>query len=574
MKRSASRSKRERSHRSAVSRKDCRVPASPVRSIVERSCTWNTADLVRQLWPSVVPSILEPPRCRAAFLLFALALSGCSAIRSFSSPEGTGERSSAERKSELAELTGPSGFWTASQKHEAVPKESASGGVTTEQPAPTPKESERPGLRLSPLDLATALDLAATGNRRIAATRAEVRAAAAGVAVVRGTLLPKTTASGRYDWYSSDQQVVADFPPGILPPGVPQPEIIIQAADFGLLNSRLALPIDLSGELWATLRAAQAGYRGAKAQAWATTLEQQLAVLQAYYGLLEAEQLVAVSDQTIESYAEQLRQARLRVGIGRTTRNEMLIVEVALAEAEQERLRRRLAVKELRRRLNEAVGLEISSPTPVVDVRVFPDLPPVEEALRLAQSNNPLLTALLEDRTRLLETETALQRSRLPLFSGGAQAAYNSSGLFEPDLLGGGFVGLEWDLGTDLQRESRIAEVRAQLERVRLVLEGELRALEAGVLRACEAVEERLAAYRTAEVAVGQAEENLRIRSRQLEAGRADSEDILIAESLLSRQRAVLATALYAAHIRRGELQRLIGLPIDGVLSGPNEVKP
>ena len=76
------------------------------------------------------------------------------------------------------------------------------------------------------------------------------------------------------------------------------------------------------------------------------------------------------------------------------------------------------------------------------------------------------------------------------------------------------------------------------------------------------AAEERLAAYRTAQSAVEQAEENLRIRRQQFDAGRAQSDDVLIAENLLSQQRATLATALYQAHVRKAELQRLIGLPI------------
>ena len=38
---------------------------------------------------------------------------------------------------------------------------------------------------------------------------------------------------------------------------------------------------------------------------------------------------------------------------------------------------------------------------------------------------------------------------------------------------------------------------------------------------------------------------------------------MLIAERLLTEQRATLATALYQAHTRRAALQRLMGLPID-----------
>ena len=67
----------------------------------------------------------------------------------------------------------------------------------------------------------------------------------------------------------------------------------------------------------------------------------------------------------------------------------------------------------------------------------------------------------------------------------------------------------------------------------------------------------------SARLALGQAEENLRIRNQQFDVGRATSEDVLDAQALLERQRATLARALYDAHTRRAELQQLMGLPLD-----------
>ncbi len=68
-------------------------------------------------------------------------------------------------------------------------------------------------------------------------------------------------------------------------------------------------------------------------------------------------------------------------------------------------------------------------------------------------------------------------------------------------------------------------------------------------------------------VAVEQAEENLRIRRQQFDAGRATSEDVLDADTLLAVQRAALASALYQAHMRRAELQQLMGQPLEELLA-------
>jgi outer membrane protein TolC len=58
----------------------------------------------------------------------------------------------------------------------------------------------------------------------------------------------------------------------------------------------------------------------------------------------------------------------------------------------------------------------------------------------------------------------------------------------------------------------------------------------------------------------------LRIRREQFGYGRATSDDVLDAQALLTLERATLATALYQAHIRRAELQQLIGLPLEDAL--------
>src|SRR4029077_8300464 len=96
-----------------------------------------------------------------------------------------------------------------------------------------------------------------------------------------------------------------------------------------------------------------------------------------------------------------------------------------------------------------------------------------------------------------------------------------------------------------------------------IALERELRELEAAVRTTQHAAEERLAAAEAARVGVAQAEETLRVRRDQFAAGRATSDDVLDANTLLAGERAVLATALYQAHARRAELQQLIGLPLD-----------
>jgi len=471
----------------------------------------------------------------------AVMLAACSLTR----PEGDGGWSPERRRQELSARAAAAGVdFGAGERGEA-----AAGG------------SVAPRLPAEPLDLPRALALALRGNPAITEAALEVDAARARVGDARGRLLPATIGSGRYTWYSDAQRVaVAAEISQLL--GRPL-SFEIREADFGVVNATTTLPLDFSGEILNTLRAAQAGYRGEQARRWATTLEQQTRVVRAYFQLLEAQRLHTVTEQTVGVDRQQLANAQQRYDHGRLTKNELLVVQVALRNAEEQLIQRQLAIDQGRWQLNQAVGLPVNAPTEIVDVSSNPVVPAADEVLRSAYGHNPVIQSLVEEQQRLEANITTLARSRLPRFNAGGAVDYNSSNIFQPQTIGSGFVGFSVDLGTDTRREAQITEAHTQAERNRVAIERQLRELEAAVRSNRDAAAERLSALAAAEVAVGQAEENLRIRQQQFEAGRAESEDVLNAEALLSAQRATLASARYQAHTRRAELQQLLGLPLE-----------
>lgn len=426
-------------------------------------------------------------------------------------------------------------------------------------------EPSTPSATLSgPLTLGEALTLAATRNRRIAGAEKQLDVVREGVWDARGRLLPATTGSGRYTWYTDPLSNRVTFPPGVLPAGA-NPAITIRETEVGILNGTVSVPIDLWGELRQNLAAAQAGYRGERARVWATRLDEQVLVVRSYFRLLEARRLRVVSEQTLAAQRRQSTSAESRFEGGRLMKNELLIVQVALRNAEHELMRRDLEIADARWTLNQAIGVSVDAPTEVVDVTDRPVIPSVEEALAQTWAANPVVVALIEEQQRLEATASALARGRLPRLSGGGAVDWSSSDILQPQEIGSGFVGFSWDVGTDTRREAQIAQARIAAERNRIALEGELRGLEATVRFVHQAAAERLAALDAAEAAVGQAEENLRIREQQFDAGRATSDDVLVAEAVLARERATLATALYQAHTRRAELQQLMGTSLEAL---------
>jgi len=478
----------------------------------------------------------------AACVIVVASLSGCGTVKTLTRPEGDGGWNEAQRRQELG-------------------RRAAAASVNLGGP---PASASNPSAPERPLDLATVLDLARHRSHQVREAERRLEAARERVAGARGRLLPSTVTSGRYSWYSDEQATQVDLPPQAIEQlGGTPPTVRVREADMGAVNATVNLPLDFSGEILQLLRAAQAGYRGERARLWATTLEQQTRAARAYFELLEGQRLRDVTEQTIALNRQQLTDAEARFRAGRLTRNEVLVVQVAMRDIEQRLVQRELAIDRARWTLNQTIGLPVDAPTQLVDVTVRPTLPPIEEVLRLAYSSNPLLLSLQEEQQRLEATATSLARGRFPSFSAGGAIDYSTSSLLQPQDIGSGFVGFNWDLGTDTRRESQIAEALIAAGENRLRIEGQLRELEEALLFTHRAMEERLAALDAASAAIGQAEENLRIRREQFRAGRAASEDVLGAEALLAAQRAMLASALYQAHMRRADLQQLIGREFD-----------
>ncbi len=485
---------------------------------------------------------LVPVLAAATMLLW-----GCASL----GPDGGGGWSAEQRRSELARAKA---LATRSSSSAAAPAadDDTSAGVAPATPIPPTGRT---------LDLAEALALASRANRGIGAAQAGVDAAAAEVDVTRAALLPTSSVRASYNWYSDPLTNTVDIDPALFPAGTALPVVTVRQKDFTNLNAAARLAIDLSGELRRALGAAQAGFRAERARAWATRLDEERSVVTSYLGYLEAMRLRDVAAQSAALRDRQLADATSQFDQGRLTRNGVLVVQVAVSDSRQRLLQQENVVEERRRALNRVVGLEIDAPTRVSDVAGRPALPRVEDAVLAVSETNPLVQAMLEEVNAADERAASARRGRLPRVSAAAGYDATSADITSPQDYASTGVNVEWEIAS-LRREGEIARLDAVRRRTRLLLDRTVREVEALIRGAHDGLRERLAAIDAASVALGQAEENLRIRQIQFDEGRATSEDVLDAQDLLTRQRATLASALYQSHARRAELQQLMGRPL------------
>jgi outer membrane protein len=482
---------------------------------------------------------------RAEHLLLVVALAGCGPARVLTRPDGDGGWSPAHRQEEL-------------DARAAAARVSLGG-----EPVAAAEDLA------APLSLAQVVQLASTQSRRLAEADRDVAIAGARVSEARGRLFPALAAQGRYTWYSDAQTNSIVFPPQALQLfGGTAPVVTIRERDFGVVNGTATVPIDVFGEIVKRLTATQAGYRAEEARRFGTLLDEQVAAVRAYFSLLEVERLRDVAELRLAAERVQLANAESGVDAGRLTRNELLVVQVAVRNSEQVLRQLELEASQARWSLNQVIGRPIDAPTRVSNVAARPVLPAPKEALEQAYAHNPVLLALVEEQQRFEDQASALSRSRLPQFQGGGAIDYSSSDIVQPQEITSGFVGFSWNFDTGGVKQAQIAQARIAADQNRIRIERSLREVETIVRSTRLAAEERLAALASAETAVLQAAENRRIRGQQFDVGRATSQDVLDAEALLAQQRAVLATALYRAHTRRAELQQVMGLPLDAIVEG------
>ena len=373
---------------------------------------------------------------RLLLVLLPLAVA-CGPARVLTRPEGNGGWSETRRRDELERRA------TAA----AVP-------LDPEAPPPGPDDAD------APLSLGQVLALATSGNRRIAEAERGVDAAAARVRDTRGRLLPETIQTGRYNAYTDPLRNTVSLPTITGGNGETfggPSSFVIRQQRFGRLNTTSTLPLDVTGQIWKTLTAAQAGYRGERARAWATTSMQKVAVIRR---LLRPARGAAPArgrrSRTSPSTASSWQTRRAATTPAGSPRTSCWSCRCRCRNGEQELRRRDLDIDQARRRLNETVGRPIDAPT-ARRRRRRPSRPAAGRrgaARRLREQPGARLPARGAAASRGHRRGARAQPpARL---EGGGAIDYATSGRScSRSTIGSGFVGFTWDLGTDDRREAQ-----------------------------------------------------------------------------------------------------------------------
>jgi outer membrane protein len=404
--------------------------------------------------------------------------------------------------------------------------------------------------------LAEAWALADTQDNALAAVRSQAEAAQLDAAAARGQRWPSLAVGGAYT--RLDDSPAFDFGFTGLPIVAPE---LFGGDDFWMGAATVTVPLFTGGRISSSIAAAEARGRGAGAQVEGAEEDVKLAVADAYVNVLRARKALEVADSNVKTLESLVSDIGAMFERELVPKNDLLAVQVALADARQGQLRAanaaELALASYNRRVGEpltrAADLDETLPVPA-DLPSDPD-----ELVKAAIEKRSELKVLDEQATaygQLAKTERARVLPQLSLT--GAYNYLENTFLDDEDFASVG-VGVQWavfDGGQARKRAASLDRSRRATEQQRADVES-LIALQ--VRQSWLDVDETRQRIQVTAGAVDQAEENLRIARERYGAGLGTQTQLLEAESLRVQALRNRDNAVLDAGLAKLRLARAVG---------------
>ena len=385
--------------------------------------------------------------------------------------------------------------------------------------------------------------------------------------------LPELSLEARY----MEFQKTLELPPGSLAPvaeafGIDSP-LRFRQRDWRMRPMVTAvLPLYTGGQIPAAQGAAAAAVREADAERAQQAQRLVSELVEAYFGLRLAGQVVAVRREIRDGMERHLAHTALLEREGFATRAQRLQATVARDASEREY---RKAVNE-RDAASAGLALMLRSGGPLVPATpLFVDSAPVgtlEEFTRAALDNHPQLAQLRALDAQAGEGVRAQQAALKPqVFLFGQYDLHREDALLtDPDWAFG--VGVKYTFLSGRDRPRRISAARAQQDQAQAALREAQNRVAIGVAQAWNALETARQQYLLQDSSIGHARENLRLQELSFREGQSTSLDVIDARlglggALVERARAAFEydvalarllelsgqSARFADHIRRAD---------------------
>jgi outer membrane protein len=417
------------------------------------------------------------------------------------------------------------------------------------------------------LTLAQCLDLALKQNPAILKAQQEIRRTHGIVVEARAPLLPQLTASG--DYRQIDPAAIDRFPFGST--NAAPVEFKNQERPWSAQIEATQL-LYSGGRVTAGIRAARLGYQYAVLGFERTVADTVLEVRKAFYGVLLAQQLVIVRQQSVKLLQQQLEDTQHRFEVGDVPRFNVLRAEVELANARPPLIRAQNDLRLAREALVKLLAIDappqqaFTSITFAGQLAYQPQTWELPVALTNALAKRPELQQaekLAAVSSEEIKVALAGYQPEVSLFGG--YRIYDST--FGDDLdktVDGWFAGARasWPIFDGMLTRGKVSQARAKRIQADLDVADTRRSIELEVRQSYSDYLQALELLEAQKKTVEEAEESLRLAEARFRAGTGTQLDVLSAQTALTDARSNEIQALYDYNVAVASLERATGATV------------
>ena len=333
----------------------------------------------------------------------------------------------------------------------------------------------------------------------------------------------------------------------------------LQDRSLGFVGGDVTVPLWMGGKINAANRAARINEQTARSQGIQQRNALVSELVERYYGLALARQVVVVRQQVVDGVRKHLEDAAALEAQGMISRSEKLYVEFKMSEAERDLQNAQSQVETIAAALNSTIG-QTDNYQPVTAMFILERIEPLDHFRTLAAERNPLLDQVDQKRRLAYEGVRAQRSSFLPqvvAMGGMSFYDYQVSKVLPRWAVG---VGVNFKLFDGLNREYKYSAAKQTVRRVEALQDKAGNDISVLVEKLYNQMENYRTQMASIEASLAFAEEYLKTKNAAFLEGMSSSTDLIDAELNLAKVKTERIEAAYRYDVSLAQLLEATGI--------------
>ena len=333
----------------------------------------------------------------------------------------------------------------------------------------------------------------------------------------------------------------------------------LQDRSLGFVGGDVTVPLWMGGKINAANRAARINEQTARSQGIQQRNALVSELVERYYGLALARQVVVVRQQVVDGVRKHLEDAAALEAQGMISRSEKLYVEFKMSEAERDLQNAQSQVETIAAALNSTIG-QTDDYQPVTATFILERIEPLDHFRTLAAERNPLLDQVDQKRRLAYEGVRAQRSSFLPqvvAMGGMSFYDYQVSKVLPRWAVG---VGVNFKLFDGLNREYKYSAAKQTVRRVEALQDKAGNDISVLVEKLYNQMENYRTQMASIEASLAFAEEYLKTKNAAFLEGMSSSTDLIDAELNLAKVKTERIEAAYRYDVSLAQLLEAAGI--------------